>query len=40
MVIPVILRHRVSAVSHSLRGLEMGPWAWHSWNLTYWYRET
>ena len=40
VVIPVVLRHDVSAVSHSLRGLELGPWDLNLWNLAYWYRET
>jgi len=40
VVIPVVWRHDVSAVSHSLRGLELGPWDWKLWNLAYWYRET
>ena len=40
VVIPVVWRHDVSAVSHSLRGLELGPWDWNLWNLAYWYRET
>ena len=40
VVIPVVWRHDVSAVSHSLRGLELGPWDLKLWNLAYWYRET
>jgi peptide/nickel transport system substrate-binding protein len=39
VVIPVATVHNVSAVSHSLRGLELGPWDWNLWNLAYWYRE-
>ena len=39
VVIPVVWDHNMSAVSHSLRGLELGPWDWHLWNLAYWYRE-
>ena len=38
-IIPVVWRHDVSAVSHSLRGLESGPWDLELWNLAYWYRE-
>jgi hypothetical protein len=38
-VIPVVQRHSVSAVSHSIWGLELGPWDWNLWNLAYWYRE-
>jgi peptide/nickel transport system substrate-binding protein len=40
VVIPVVWRHDVYAVSHSLRGLEVGPWDYNLWNLAYWYRET
>src|SRR5882724_1545753 len=40
VVIPVVWRHDVYAVSHSLRGLEVGPWDLNLWNLAYWYRET
>ena len=40
VVIPMVWRHWVSAVSHRLRGLELGPWDRHLWNLAYWYRET
>ena len=40
VVIPAVLRHTVVAVSHSLRGLELGPWDLNLWNLAYWYRET
>ena len=40
VVISVAWNHRVSAVSHSLRGLEVSPWDLHLWNLAYWYRET
>jgi peptide/nickel transport system substrate-binding protein len=41
VVIPVSWPYDVSAVSHSLRGVELGPWdlTW-LWNLAYWYRET
>jgi peptide/nickel transport system substrate-binding protein len=40
VVIPVVWRKQVHAVSHSLRGLEVGPWDYTLWNLAYWYRET
>jgi peptide/nickel transport system substrate-binding protein len=40
VVIPVVWRHNVAAVSHSLRGLALGPWDWNLWNLASWYRET
>ena len=39
VVIPEVWLHNVSAVSHSLRGLELGPWDRTLWNLAYWYRE-
>jgi ABC-type transport system substrate-binding protein len=39
VVIPVVWRKQVHAVSHSLRGLEVGPWDYTLWNLAYWYRE-
>jgi peptide/nickel transport system substrate-binding protein len=40
VVIPVFQLRDVSAVTHSLRGLELGPWDVALWNLAYWYRET
>jgi peptide/nickel transport system substrate-binding protein len=40
VVIPTVWPHDVSAVSHSLRGLQLGPWDMNLWNLAYWYRET
>ena len=39
LVIPVVLFHGVVAVSHSIRGLQLGPWDWNLWDLAYWYRE-
>ena len=39
VVIPVVLRHGFSAVSHTLRGLALSPWDSALWNLAYWYRE-
>src|SRR5262249_47719066 len=39
VVIPLGFGNEISAVSHSLRGLELGPWDWALWNLAYWYRE-
>ncbi|MBI3325644.1 MAG: hypothetical protein HYZ81_02930, partial [Nitrospinae bacterium] len=38
-VIPVVLRHEMSAVSHTLRGMALSPWDSPLWNLAYWYRE-
>ncbi len=40
VIIPVVWRHDVSAVSHSLRGMAQSPWDVNLWNLAYWYRET
>jgi hypothetical protein len=39
VVIPVVWRHDVLAVSHSLRSLALGPWGFNLWELAYWYRE-
>ncbi len=39
VVIPVIWRQEVSAVSHTLRGLALGPWGSVLDDLAYWYRE-
>src|SRR5262249_51994049 len=39
VVIPIAVLHEVAAVSHNLRGLELGPWDRSVWNLAYWYRE-
>jgi len=40
VVIPVVWRKNVSAVSHTLRGLALSPWDSVTWDLAYWYRET
>jgi peptide/nickel transport system substrate-binding protein len=39
VVIPIVLRSGVSAVSHTLRGIALSPWDSALWNLAYWYRE-
>jgi peptide/nickel transport system substrate-binding protein len=39
VVIPIVWRHGVVAVSHQLRGMQPGPWDSNFWNLAYWYRE-
>jgi peptide/nickel transport system substrate-binding protein len=39
VVIPMVSRSGVSAVSHTLRGMELSPWDSALWNLAYWYRE-
>jgi len=38
--IPVVSRHLVGAVSHSLRGVRLNPWDATLWDLAYWYRTT
>jgi peptide/nickel transport system substrate-binding protein len=40
VVIPVVWRNNVSAVSRSLRGLALSPWDENLSDLAYWYRET
>jgi peptide/nickel transport system substrate-binding protein len=39
VVIPVVWRQEVSAVSHTLRGLALSPWDSILWDLAFWYRE-
>jgi peptide/nickel transport system substrate-binding protein len=39
VVIPVVWRKEVSAVSHTLRGLALSPWDQNLSDLAYWYRE-
>jgi peptide/nickel transport system substrate-binding protein len=39
VVIPVVWRKEVSAVSHSLRGITLSPWDSILWDLAFWYRE-
>ena len=40
VVILVVLRDAMYAVSHTLRGLALSPWDAATWDLAYWYRET
>jgi peptide/nickel transport system substrate-binding protein len=40
VVIPVIWRKQVTAVSHTLRGMALSPWDRNLADLAYWYRET
>jgi len=40
VVIPVVWRHDVYAVSHTLRGMALSPWDMNLSDLAYWYRET
>lgn len=39
VVIPVVWRQEVSAVSHTLRGMALSPWDSILWDLAFWYRE-
>jgi peptide/nickel transport system substrate-binding protein len=40
VVIPVVWRQEVSAVSHSLQGIGLSPWDSMLWDLAFWYRAT
>jgi peptide/nickel transport system substrate-binding protein len=40
VVIPMVWRKNVYAVSHTLRGLALSPWDSETWDLAYWYRKT
>ncbi len=39
VVIPVVWRKEVAAVSHTLRGLALSPWDRNLADLAFWYRE-
>ncbi|HYY16114.1 MAG TPA: peptide ABC transporter substrate-binding protein, partial [Gammaproteobacteria bacterium] len=39
VVIPLVWRSGVSAVSHKLRGMELTTWDSNLWDLAYWSRE-
>jgi len=39
VVIPLVWRKEVSAVSHTLRGITLSPWDSILWDLAFWYRE-
>jgi peptide/nickel transport system substrate-binding protein len=39
VVIPLVWRNEVVAVSQDLRGLELTPWDSNLWDLAYWYRH-
>jgi peptide/nickel transport system substrate-binding protein len=39
VVIPIVARRGVSAVSHTLWGMALSPWDSALWNLADWYRE-
>ena len=38
-VIPLVWRHEVVAVSHTLQGMELTTWDSNLWDLAYWYRQ-
>ena len=40
VLIPVIWRPGVRAMSHKLQGVELSDWDSDVWALAYWYRET
>jgi peptide/nickel transport system substrate-binding protein len=40
VVIPVVWRQEVSAVSHTLQGIGLSPWDSMLWDLAFWYRAT
>jgi peptide/nickel transport system substrate-binding protein len=40
VVIPLIWRNEVVAVSRALQGLELSTWDSNLWNLAYWHRQT
>jgi peptide/nickel transport system substrate-binding protein len=40
VLIPVVWRNGVRAMSHQLRGVELSDWDSDFWGLAYWYRET
>jgi peptide/nickel transport system substrate-binding protein len=39
VVIPLIWRNEVVAVSQALQGLELSTWDSNLWDLAYWYRQ-
>jgi hypothetical protein len=39
VVIPIVWRHLVVAVSNQLHGMQGGTWDSRLWDLAYWYRE-
>jgi peptide/nickel transport system substrate-binding protein len=39
VVIPMVWRQEVSAVSHALRGMALSPWDSILWDLAFWCRE-
>jgi peptide/nickel transport system substrate-binding protein len=39
VVIPIVWRNQVRAVSHKLHGMELTTWDSDMWDVAYWYRE-
>jgi peptide/nickel transport system substrate-binding protein len=39
VVIPILWRHTVSAISHRLKGTDISTWNSNFWNLANWYRQ-
>ena len=39
VLIPVVWRNGVRAMSHKLHGMELSDWDSDFWDLAYWYRE-
>jgi peptide/nickel transport system substrate-binding protein len=40
VVIPLVWRNEVVAVSHTLHGMALTPWDSNLWDLAYWYRQS
>jgi peptide/nickel transport system substrate-binding protein len=39
VVIPILWRNTVSAISHRLNGTDISTWNSNFWNLANWYRQ-
>jgi peptide/nickel transport system substrate-binding protein len=39
VVIPILWRNTVSAISHRLKGTDISTWNSNLWNLANWYRQ-
>jgi peptide/nickel transport system substrate-binding protein len=39
VIIPIVRRHEVVAVSHALQGMELTTWDSCLWDLAYWHRQ-
>jgi peptide/nickel transport system substrate-binding protein len=40
VVIPIVWRNAVAAVSNRLKGNDLSGWDSHLWRLAYWYRQS